>query len=1072
MQTFKNSKSISVFLIISILIELLYTLPIISKAETVPNIPVFEAADGLAVFEAEDCYYDSASDLARITLQNSKEASGGKALYTIGANVNPDNIEGNPTFMAVSVKVDMSGVYSLWLRTRPTNSAKTIYVSTNGDKYVQKSVGSLGDTWQWAKVSVSLHVEAGETITYKFSPGNGYFAIDKMLVTSERFKAPSGIDGTLGEADTTLPGGVYNTPEFTPPPQHPRLYFTQEDIPRILTNALKNQNISAWKMHQKNLVQDTQIEITSEETGQKEYKKTYGALPSPQPGKSNDNPTWLGWFESWAFEYVTAGNEELGRKAIEYIKNYASTAVYIDANNDPYTRNAGYLIFIMSEVYDWCYPLLSAEDKKFFIENIINIIYDGIEVGWPPTRQGAVTGHGSEAQTLRDVLSFAVAVYDERPDIYNMVAGRIFDEFVPARKYHYASHMFHQGSGYGSYRGQWDYNSTWIFDRMGLENIYGDDQHYTGYWFLYLMRPDGVPLSDGDASNNGRIPGATYIEYRRSLFLLSNYYNDPYLKQAALDAGCAGYISYGHHNISPIEYMVFNNPDLGGKPLSELPLTKYFGSPMGHMMARTSWENGLDSNTVVAQMKVGEMWFANHHHLDAGHFQIYYKGLLAADSGRYDSYGDDHNCAYNKRTIAHNTILVYDPEEQMSYMRLSVNDGGQRVINNGGEHGKIETLIKSNKTGQVQGHEFGPDPVEPDYTYLKGDLTEAYSANKMQNFTRSFMFYNLKNDEHPAAMVVFDRVVSKNKDFKKTWLLHGVENPTVFGNQTIFRNDTIGYNGKLTVDTLLPSADNTVINVIGGKNNDFWINGVNYPSRSLDGEILGALAQDKIHDTDGYRIELSPKTASETDYFLNVLQVGESVPDTPALPVKKIETETHAGVQIADRVALFSKNAGRTNQPISFSFAGDGTFKINVADVYAGVWNIKKDGVMICKAAAADESGLLSFEAAAGSYTLTYDSGASDPNLPVVINNMASSAESGAVSVSADISGASENAYVMIAAYDKYGKMTHIEQAPYIGPKQYTFTFPGNGTNAEAMLFVWSGAYEALPLASTKKINL
>ena len=48
----------------------------------------------------------------------------------------------------------------------------------------------------------------------------------------------------------------------------------------------------------------------------------------------------------------------------------------------------------------------------------------------------------------------------------------------------------------------------------------------------------------------------------------------------------------------------------------------------------------------------------------------------------------------------------------------------------------------------------------------------------MSDFDRSFLFYNLKDETHPAAMIVFDRVVSKNKDFKKTWLLHGVEEPT------------------------------------------------------------------------------------------------------------------------------------------------------------------------------------------------------------------------------------------------------------------------------------------------------
>ena len=233
------------------------------------------------------------------------------------------------------------------------------------------------------------------------------------------------------------------------------------------------------------------------------------------------------------------------------------------------------------------------------------------------------------------------------------------------------------------------------------------------------------------------------------------------------------------------------------------------------------------------------------------------------------------------------------------------------------------------------------------------------------------------------------------------------------------------------------------------------------------------LNQERIHDSDGYRIEVSPRTPSETDYFLNVLQVGESNPDTPALPVQKIETDTHAGVQIADRVAIFSKQDGRTSRPVSFSFTGEGTYKINVADVYAGVWTIEKDGVTLGTASVTDEGGLLSFEGGAGSYTLTYDDSAIDPNLPITIRNMEAQTASGALTIQADISGATEDAYVMLALYGADGNMVYLTQTPYIGQKQYTFTLPAANTQAtSAMLYVWSGKYEALPLSSTQKIDL
>ena len=78
--------------------------------------------------------------------------------------------------------------------------------------------------------------------------------------------------------------------------------------------------------------------------------------------------------------------------------------------------------------------------------------------------------------------------------------------------------------------------------------------------------------------------------------------------------------------------LLWRDPDApAASPSSTLPLSRYFGSPFGWMVARTGW--GEDA--VIAEMKVNEYNFVNHQHLDAGAFQIYYKGALAIDSGLY-----------------------------------------------------------------------------------------------------------------------------------------------------------------------------------------------------------------------------------------------------------------------------------------------------------------------------------------------------------------------------------------------------------------------------------------------------
>lgn len=1041
-----SNKFVAVFTVICCLFTVLGQIGFPSKTHAATNsIPTIKTVGGYAIFEAESMFYESGI----FKINNDSEAGGGKLLH-VGTSEGYETTHENSA--RFNITIDTYGSYTVWMRVRPTTSGKTTYLSIDESPFGIIALGGTPNNYSWCSITSNKKWNAGETHSFSLIPKNGYFEIDRIIVVKDiGHIEPSGIDGIV-------PTNLYNAPPFTPPPEHPRLYFRKDDIPAIVANFTKTENLIAYKQHENNL---------------KQY--TNGILPEPEAGTSNTNNKYLGYFESWAFEYAINGDEKLGRQAIDSIKNYMDTVVYIDAGNDAYTRNAGHLIFTVAEVYDWCYPLLTKEDKNYLIEKSISIIRNGIEVGWPPVKQGAVTGHGSEAQTLRDMLSFAIAIYDERPDVYTLVGGRFFDEFLPARQYHYQGHFFHQGTSYGGYRGQWDYNATWIFARMGLDNVFGEDQHKAAYWFGYMLRPDSLPFSDGDLNMNGRTPDTSYTTFRRALFLAANYYKDPYLKYMATQCGLR-LIGYGHGSTSPVEFLLFNDPSLETKPLSSLPLAKYFPSPAGNMVTRTGWDTGVSSNVAAAYMKIGEQWFANHHHLDFGHFQLYYKGILASDSGRYESYGTTHDYTYNKRTIAHNTILVDDPNEVVKYYG-KINDHGQRIP--GGEKSKIEDLLSSNyKFGKVEGHQFGPDATDPDYTYLSGDLTNAYTS-KVSDFDRSFMFYNLRDDEHPAALIVFDRVITSNPEFKKTWLLHGVAKPEVDGNRTVFRNysEAMGYNGKLTLDTLLPKADNTTIDVVGGLNNEFYVNGINYPSTNRQGEQTAPLNPDSSHESDGYRIELSPKTASATDYFLNVMQVGTSVPDTVPLEVELIETNTHAGAKIADRICLFSKADGKTSTNIYFTLDADEgeTFTINVADVAAGVWNIIKNGSRVDRVTATEEGGIITFEGGAGSYTLTCSGTYLNLSLPLETTSINKKTNAdGSVSVNAAVKGTGTDAVVMLGIYDKNKKMLYLDEVSYTGGKTYTFTLPSDTdySGCEARVMVWNGLYDVLPLSAIKMITL
>ena len=104
--------------------------------------------------------------------------------------------------------------------------------------------------------------------------------------------------------------------------------------------------------------------------------------------------------------------------------------------------------------------------------------------------------------------------------------------------------------------------------------------------------------------------------------------------------------------------------------------------------------------------------------------------------------------------------------------------------------------------------------MEPDYSYIKGDLTGHYRPEKLDSFLRSFLFLNLKRDDVPAVVIIYDQVTARNPEFKKTWLLHSIEQPIVDGNVTTIMRTSDGYGGKLVNTTVLPAA--AEIRTVGG----------------------------------------------------------------------------------------------------------------------------------------------------------------------------------------------------------------------------------------------------------------
>ena len=691
-----------------------------------------------------------------------------------------------------------------------------------------------------------------------------------------------------------------------PPHEHPRLYLRArsiEDLRRRIQNPVLE---PIWRSLQRHARENVQIRL-----------------------------------EVDALQFLLNGDHELARHTAADALRTLEQAEY-DTRVQDISRAIGRMMVTGAIVYDWCYPVLTAEQKRGFITQQQRLAKQ-METGYPPYDGSYLTGHGSEWMIMRDMLSAGVAIYDEYPDMYEYAANRFFKGHLPGRNFWYEGHAFHQGSSYAETRVSAELYPLWIFDRMGFPHIYNPAQQFVPYSWIYMRRPDGQLLRSGD--------GQSTAPKLRSL-LIASYYHDGYILGDYLRDPGVG-------TMNEIFELLWRDPDLKPLPVTDLPLSRYMGSPYGWMVARTGW----DAESVIAEMKVNVYNFENHQHLDAGAFQVYYKGPLAIDSGLYQgangAYGSPHHLSYYQRTIAHNSLLIYDPNEKfLRHGSELSNDGGQRRPNGGREPRTLADLLtRGYRTGDVLAQGFGPDPQTPAYTYLKGDLTQAYSS-KVREVKRSFVFLNLEGQPR-AALIVFDKVVAADPAFKKYWLLHSMEEPQVRGNTTLISLSQRGWTGRLRNTTLLPEPQNAEIVKVGGPGKEFWVFGRNYPTGIKPSQ------NPNKYEIGAWRIQLAPRAASATDYFLNVMEVGGEG------TVERLSAADLTGVRVNDRVVWFRKDSERSEHPVAFDVTGSGTIQYLVTDLRPGTWQVWRDGrIVIPAVTVTSDAGTLWFQGPPGRYEL------------------------------------------------------------------------------------------------------
>ncbi len=779
---------------------------------------------------------------------------------------------------------------------------------------------------------------------------------------------------------------TYPKPPVYPKLERPRVFVTKDMIPKIRKTLDDPKYSSLAQMFWRRANTENYTHVILQ--GIPEHNPPLLPLPKeytegePHPFDGSFLPlditgTSYNWdggviaiIEAKALAFLVTGEELYAREAILYIKNAIKTVRFTkELFGDPF-RAFSYMMLVTAEIYDWCNALLTEEDKKQLIsgcEHILcaldpeNGVYN-MTIGFPPSRMSGVSGHGVSVMLGRDYLAMSASIFEDRPDWWEFCAGRFYSEFVPPADIAFKGGFVSQGTSLYCFNKFHTYLSgAWVLKCATGKIPFSENMSRVMTSILAHTLPNGrmFPSGDGGRGDDGAVRHSAHscMIFSAGLFpdaattANARYFSNDFTKP-----------EYFVNEVSESMALILMSNAAPEAPdrFSKIPLVNYNPYPFGQMISHNGWGD----NGAASYMKIGEFTSANHDHLDAGTFQLYYKGLLLTSSGTYANYGSNHHIFYHQATIAQNGLLIYNPEyhnenanphgtweERMAYWY----SGGQRYL---GEAGTMEKWLGGEyETGRVTG--FASDSASadmpPSFAYIAGDITKAYDTERTAEYVeRRMLTVYTENKKVPMLFFTYDKLVSKRSEFKKTYLLHPTAEPIVDGNTISFEK-----HGARLVCTMLKGAE--AIEKIGGENKAFLINGVNCDGKE-NGKALGGNC-DKIWG----RVEFSAFKDKETD-FLAAMAITDSDVGVPQRALL-FENEKLCLANLLGVCAAFVKSNKRTSDTLEL-VSPSKVEKYYVSGLSSGAWEIIADGRSIKEAQVSEDSGLLVFEAREKEITL------------------------------------------------------------------------------------------------------
>jgi len=400
------------------------------------------------------------------------------------------------------------------------------------------------------------------------------------------------------------------------------------------------------------------------------------------------------------------------------------------------------------------------------------------------------------------------------------------------------------------------------------------------YW--YFIRPDGLSLHLGD--------GLARLRGDRVVHLHARYFSDPRSQWLSQELSQPTATPNTIDKFDKLLYRDFNATSV----THPQPPLNWYSDKVGLSVARSSW----DADATMVTFFNSPSKRAAHEHRDNNSFTIHRHAPLVIDAGHYDSYNTAHYRDYYSRTVAHNSICVYDSTDTYTaFGQVASNDGGQ--VESPALQNYDAIFLPQNQRGQWVKYSSGPG-----YQYTIADAELSYDTTKVKKFRRRTLFLP------PNRYLVLDHVLLNGVGTAQRdayWTARFQNMPTVSGTltgaevpghiETFNGTDVVATNGagKVAMRTLLPQ--NADITRIGGEGYEYWVDGQNRPTSTTP---------DTVTCTPGrWRVEVRPPQENDTLIFLHTFTIGDTGTVVEASGTVYI-SEQSIGVDWNDTIFLFS----------------------------------------------------------------------------------------------------------------------------------------------------------------------